>query len=698
MITHQSCTMKTKLQLSIIFLFLITNVYAKTITVGSGQKYESLQQAAAVVQPGDIIVILNGVYTQREDISNLNGEAEAPIIIYAEEEGKVIYRGQSEAWHLSSCTNLFIYGFVFENQTSNGVNIDDSGNYDNSTFNITIKNCIFRDMNASGNNDLLKLSGLNDFTIENCTFLNGADGGSGVDMVGCHQGKFIKNRFENMGSNCIQVKGGSQFITITQNTFINGGNRSLNLGGNTGLEYFRPHDAPFEAADVDVYSNVFIKSWAPIAYVGSVRIKVYNNTFYKPENWVFRILQETVDTNRFLPCGDNEFSNNIIYFGNNLHRIVNIGPNTASETFKFNNNLWYNFDNPDFHDTGLPAAETNSIIQQDPLFVNEFEYNFDLVSSSPAIGNGVKHFAGELDFKDRYFPDACSIGAFEYNGIYKDFTGEPGTIWYYHYGYWGDYQTINITGKDTSDQKEVSHIDNDVFSYDFGGNRMQFDLSTTGGITYIGNIYGDKNEFNILYDYNLKAKDTLSSQSYCSGTFKTLIDSVKFDYLAGKVRKVFITSRLSEGAGYDCPDYFGEPGKLIEGIHSVNSFMLGSEYYNNIYSDSLRCYTYYNEKGAHFTEHFLDFPCDYIKVATEDAGTYAIKIFPNPVNNIININLEDNISGTIEIFNISGKILLSRRYENSNSFHFDISSFPQGTYYLKIKTKSGLYLYKFIKM
>ncbi|HHH53752.1 MAG TPA: hypothetical protein ENK91_08850, partial [Bacteroidetes bacterium] len=219
--------MKTKLQLLAIFLFLVINVFAKTIIVGSGQQYESLQQAAAIAQPDDKIMILNGIYTQREDISNLNGEAEAPIIIYAEEEGKVIYRGQSEAWHLSSCTNLFIYGFVFEEQTGNGVNIDDGGNYDNSTFNITLKNCIFRDMNAGGNNDLLKLSGLSGFTIEHCTFLNGADGGSGIDMVGCHQGKFIKNKFENMGSNCIQVKGGSQYITITQNTFIDGGNRSL---------------------------------------------------------------------------------------------------------------------------------------------------------------------------------------------------------------------------------------------------------------------------------------------------------------------------------------------------------------------------------------------------------------------------------------------------------------------------------------
>ena len=691
--------MKKYLQFAF-FLFLIllaSSTFCRTIHVGQGQQYQTLEQAASTAQPGDKIIVHNGIYTQREDISNLNGEKENPVIIYAEEEGKVIFRGQSEAWHLSSCSNLFIYGFVFENQTANGVNIDDSGNYDNSTFNITIKNCIFRDMNANGNNDLLKLSGLNDFTVENCSFQNGADGGSGIDMVGCHEGRFIKNRFENMGSNCIQVKGGSQYITIAQNTFINGGNRSLNLGGSTGLEFFRPHDAPFEAADVDVYSNIFIRSWAPIAFVGSTRVKVFNNTFYKPENWVFRILQETVDTSRFIACGDNEFSNNIIYFGNNLHRIVNIGPNTRPESFIFANNLWYNFDNPDFDNPGLPTIETNPVIQKNPLFESIDEYNFDLTSLSPAIGKGKSELAPELDFKDRYFKDTCSIGAFEYNGIFKDFTGEPGTVWFNHFSYPGDYQIIRITSKKTIGNKEVSYIDNQVFSFDVGGTKMKFNLFTSAGITYLGNLYDSNNEFVKIYDYNLKSGDTLRSFGICEKPFLTIIDSVKFDFVAEKVRKIFITHPYFDDLNI-CDSYFGDPGKLIEGIHSAYSFMLGNDYLDNLYTDTLRCYTYFNEKGIEFTTHFVDYSCDSIIVDTEDPVFVNINVFPNPANDVLNIGFDEDFTGLIEIIDIPGRVILSNYQNEKNILQFDISSLAKGIYYIKLNTDKGIYVRKFIKI
>ncbi|MBK8241844.1 MAG: hypothetical protein IPK88_00315 [Saprospiraceae bacterium] len=59
---------------------------------------------------------------------------------------------------------------MFEQQTGNGVNMDDSGSLVNPSTNIAIIHCIFRDIKATGNNDLLKLSGLDFFSISECTF------------------------------------------------------------------------------------------------------------------------------------------------------------------------------------------------------------------------------------------------------------------------------------------------------------------------------------------------------------------------------------------------------------------------------------------------------------------------------------------------------------------------------------------------
>jgi hypothetical protein len=236
--------------------------------------------------------------------------------------------------------------------------MDDGGSYTTPSHHIVFDSCTFRNIKATGNNDLLKLSGVDFFEIKNCIFLNGATGGSGIDMVGCHEGSITGSRFENQGSNSIQAKGGSKNIRIA---FKNGGQRTLNLGGSTNLKMFRPLDARYEAAQLMVYSNIIIGSDAPIAYVGCVQTEVTNNTIYLPQKWVIRILQETVDTSRFYPCGSNSFKNNIIYRDNKVSTDCNTGAHTSPQSFNFTGNCWYHAQNPGWAGPALPVKDTNSI-------------------------------------------------------------------------------------------------------------------------------------------------------------------------------------------------------------------------------------------------------------------------------------------------------------------------------------------------
>lgn len=232
------------------------------------------------------------------------------------------------------------------------------------------------------------MSGVDVFEIRNCKFLNGAAGGSGIDMVGCHDGLIEGNRFENLGSNSIQAKGGSKNIRIAYNYFSNGGKRTLNLGGSTNLQLFRPIDARYEAAQLNVYSNIFIGSGVPIAFVGCVDTEVMNNTIYLPQKWVISILQETADNSRFYPCGNNSFSNNIVYHDSRVNVDCNIGPNTNPQSFSFSNNLWYHSQNPAWAGPVLPLKDTNSIIGKDPLFKNAAGGDFSLREGSAATGKG----------------------------------------------------------------------------------------------------------------------------------------------------------------------------------------------------------------------------------------------------------------------------------------------------------------------
>jgi len=390
----------------------IATGHANTLHVGTGQAYTSVSQAANAADPGDTVLIHNGTYQGTFWIENCHGSTSDPIVIRGETRASTIFLGGSESMHFSEASNLRIENMTITGQTGNGMNIDDGGTYDTPTHHIVIQDVDFFNMSAAGNNDMLKLSGLDDFQITGCTFKNGAAGGSGIDMVGCHRGLIELNTFENQGSNCIQAKGGTQFLMIRRNLFRNGGQRGVNLGGSTGLEFFRPIDATFEAADLKVFANVFVGCVAPVAYVGCVRVDVCNNTIIDPTRWVFRILQETVNETRFEPCGTNVFRNNLVWYSTAISTQVNIGGNTAPETFILANNLWYNATNPSASNWSNPQLlQTGSIYGEDPLLATTTDFSIPL--SSPAVGKGMAVVDVVIDYAGKSFANPPSIGAWE---------------------------------------------------------------------------------------------------------------------------------------------------------------------------------------------------------------------------------------------------------------------------------------------
>ncbi len=386
-------------------------VQSKTIVVGANKPLKNLVSAVYKAKPGDTIRFLRGIYSGGEIVKNLRGTPEAWITIFADTADRVIIRGGSTAWQLTDPAYLRIEGFTFEEQTANGFNIDDGGDYSTPAHHVQIKNCTFRNIKASGNNDLLKLSGLDHFEIMNCRFKNGSPGGSGIDMVGCHNGKIEACRFENQGSNSIQAKGGSQHILIFRNLFDRGGQRSVNLGGSTGTPFFRPLDAAFEAADLEVYSNIFVGSDAPVAFVGSVRSKVINNTIYKPGRWVVRILQENTDA-RLVQCGENSFENNLIIY-ENLRTETNVGANTRPATFQFSNNFWFDTSAGQARQPVVPVPEKGTISGENPKLTNSEKSDFRPEKTSPAVGRIKFNGKPETDFYNRPFKTLRSLGAIE---------------------------------------------------------------------------------------------------------------------------------------------------------------------------------------------------------------------------------------------------------------------------------------------
>ena len=167
-----------------------------------------------------------------------------------------------------------------------------------------------------------------------------------------------------------------------------------------------------EARNIRAVANIFEGSDAAVAYVGCGGCVVANNTIIDPENWILRILQETITSPPYIfeACRDGVFVNNLVVFDRSaLSTYLNIGPSTAPETFTFASNLWYAWDNPAQSQPSLPVVETNGIYGQDPMLGPGYRIG----PSSPAAGSGEPTAWTWGDFDGACYEDPPSRGAFE---------------------------------------------------------------------------------------------------------------------------------------------------------------------------------------------------------------------------------------------------------------------------------------------
>jgi len=377
--------------------------------------FATIAQAAQVAAPGDRIVVHEGSYPGASYVTDLQGTADEPIMITGAPGEQAPVLGSTsvgEALHLSDPAWVVLQDLVVEGPTGNGINVDDGGDYATPAHHVIFRRLVIRDVGTGGNQDCLKLSGLDDFLVEDADIQRCGAGGSGIDMVGCHRGLIAASTFRQAGSNAIQGKGGTSEILIHGNLMVDCGARAMNLGGSTGLQFFRPLGATYEARDLHAIANVVVGADTPVAYVGCDACLVANNTFWLPQRWFARILQETVDPS-FVPCRDGRFINNIVVF--DRARVsaenVNVGPNTSAGTFVFANNLWFARDDPSFPGANLPAPETGGIVGVDPMIVDVTGEDFHLAPRSPARDAGICVPELVRDRDGACFRDPPTLGA-----------------------------------------------------------------------------------------------------------------------------------------------------------------------------------------------------------------------------------------------------------------------------------------------
>lgn len=349
---------------------------------------DELSRALTAARPGTTISIAPGTYRGGLSRGGLAGTKEQPIVIAgADPKDPPVIEGGGSGLHLSSPAYVELRDIVFAKANGNGVNIDDGGSAQSPAHDLVLRNLTVRDVGPSGNRDGLKLSGLNDFRIAGCRIERWGSSGSAIDMVGCQRGVVTHCTFREGAdqANAVQTKGGSQEILVERCRFENAGGRAINIGGSTGLDYFRPKVGDFEAKEITIQDCEIIGGMSAIAFVGCDGALVQHNTIYRPTRWPLRILQENTDP-RFVPSRKGIFKNNLVVFGaSEVRQMVNIGPGTAPETFEFTGNQWHALDSPGSVERvlRLPAKETGGIYDRTPQFKNADQMDLTLVERQP---------------------------------------------------------------------------------------------------------------------------------------------------------------------------------------------------------------------------------------------------------------------------------------------------------------------------
>ncbi len=269
-------------------------------------------------------------------------------------------------------------------------------------------------------------------------------------------------------------------------------------------------------------------------------------------------------------------------------------------------------------------------------------------------------------------------------------TGVDTAVWFVSYSYGPfDYGYYNIitSGDTIFDGKEYTKLhygDNDGNPHAYYGA-----IREENKIIYLRDLISNHllgsnniNSDTILFDFNVEVGDTVNWFHIQTGAMEVYsIDSVQV--ADGTYRKQFNFVHIHNGS-------IGL--QAIEGIGSKFGFI----YAPIIGGGGTSTYCYFLNGDFVWTSWFGTTESDCYTSTKQLKLNSNIKIFPNPTNDVLNINFENKEQRELIIFDQLGKVVLNE-VSNETNIILNLKPLAKGFYILAIQTKEGRFTKKIIK-
>jgi hypothetical protein len=77
-------------------------------------------------------------------------------------------------------------------------------------------------------------------------------------------------------------------------------------------------------------------------------------------------------------------------------------------------------------------------------------------------------------------------------------------------------------------------------------------------------------------------------------------------------------------------------------------------------------------------------------------GFKGFRLYPNPANTVLMVELEEASSGNITIIDLTGRIIKTETINNNRLLQLEVSNLPKGIFFLRLQTKKGTIVKSFI--